>query len=152
MCIRAVIVHQVLHSYCCYQYSTSGTRFPFEMLLTSIPGVRQVEKGEHRRSYDMCMSVARLAGVAPLMMLFVPLLYCANAFEIQRNCGLKLSPVLFKMARPHDTHTRTHTRAPFVAVANQYLEVRLLSYRGGHSFKTLRYDRGTEQQHQTAAW
>ena len=38
----------------------------------------------------------------------VPLLYCADAFEIQRKCGLELSLVVFRMARPYNTHTRAH--------------------------------------------
>ena len=33
------------------------------------------------------MSVARFTGV-------VPLLYCADAFKVQRNCGLEFGPSL----------------------------------------------------------
>ena len=33
---------------------------------------------------------------------------------MHRKCGLGLSLVLFKMACPHDLHTRTHREAPFV--------------------------------------
>ena len=41
----------------------------------------------------------------------VRLLYCADAFEVQRKCWLELSLVVFRIARPHNTHTRTHTSA-----------------------------------------
>ena len=51
-----------------------------------IRGVSQVEKGEHRRSFvyeccgvDMCCTAAEAAAV-------VRLLYCADAFGIQRTC------------------------------------------------------------------
>ena len=38
----------------------------------------------------------------------VPLLYCADAVDIERKCGLKSPLVVFRMARPHNTHARTH--------------------------------------------
>ena len=37
----------------------------------------------------------------------VPLLYCADAFAIQRKSGLELSHVVFRMARPHNAHRHT---------------------------------------------
>ena len=42
------------------------------------------------------MSVARFTGVTATAV--VPLLYCADAFEIQRECALELSLVVFRMA------------------------------------------------------
>ena len=45
----------------------------------------------------------------------VTLLYCADVFEIKSKCGLELS-LVFRMARSQNTHTRTATEAPFVAV------------------------------------
>ena len=103
-----------------------------------------MKKGEHRRSYDMYMSVARFTGVVPLLLLLLLLmlrtaaLYCADAFEIQRKCGLDLSLVVSRMAALplflrlflvptaagpcNDTHAHTrtltnpHAEAPFVAV------------------------------------
>ena len=88
------------------------------------------------------MSVARFAGV-------VSPLNCADAFEIQRKCALELFLVVFKMARPHNTRTRTHAKAPLVAVT----EMKTLKYgycwqlyRGYHNAKSLRYDTGSQQQ------
>ena len=49
----------------------------------------------------MHMSVSRFAGVSPV-------LHCADALEIQSKCGLESSLVVFRMARPHYRHTRTH--------------------------------------------
>ena len=39
----------------------------------------------------------------------VRLLYCAGVVELQRKCGSELSLVVFRIGRPHNTHTRTHT-------------------------------------------
>ena len=59
----------------------------------------------------MYLSVARFAGVVPLLLLLClcSILYCADAFEIQRWCWLELSLVVFRMARPHNTYTHTST-------------------------------------------
>ena len=47
------------------------------------------------------ISLSRFAGA-------VPLLYCADAFEIQRKGRLELSLVAFRMKCPHTAHTGTH--------------------------------------------
>ena len=80
----------------------------------------QVEKGEHRRSYEYerceihwCCNAAAATVVL--------LLYCANALEIQTECELELSLVVFRIVRPHSTLTRTHTEEPFVAVTKRRL-------------------------------
>ena len=59
--------------------------------------------------FPMYTGVGRFTGV-------VPLLYCEDAFEVHGECGLQLSLVVFRMARPHNTHTCPYTDSPFVAV------------------------------------
>ena len=66
-------------------------------------GCRKLKRG--RNTVLMCMSAARFTTMNSV----VPLLYRAGAFEIQRKCGLELCLVVFRMARPHHTHIRTHT-------------------------------------------
>ena len=56
-----------------------------------------------------CIAAAAAAAV-------VPLLYCEDAFEHQRKCGLDLSLVFFRMARPHNTHAHTQKHRAYVAV------------------------------------
>ena len=51
----------------------------------------------------MWMGVARFTGV-------VPLLYCADAFDIQRKRGLDLPLVVFGMARCTRINAHTHTQ------------------------------------------
>ena len=70
----------------------------------------QVVKVEHSRSYvyercdvHWCCTAAAAAAAAT-----VPLLYCADAFEIQRKGRLELSLVAFRMKCPHTAHTGTH--------------------------------------------
>ena len=70
----------------------------------------QVEKREHRRSYVSELCEFRWVHTAGAAAAVVPLPYCADAFDIQRRCGLKLSLVVFRMARPHNTHTHTRRR------------------------------------------
>ena len=74
-----------------------------------VPGMSQVERGNIIRrfyAYDRCE--VRLCCTAAVAV--VPLLYCADACEIQRKCvGWNLFLVdMSRMARPHDTPTRTH--------------------------------------------
>ena len=80
-----------------------------------IPGVSQVGEGEHRRSYDMYMGVARFTGVVPPVLL---LYRCCTARILSkfRRSGLELSLAMSRMVGPHHTPTRTCTEAPFVAV------------------------------------
>ena len=75
------------------------------------------------------MSVARFDGVVPL------LLHCVNAFEVQRKCGLELSLVVFRIACPRNTHTRTHRSTVAWLSQNEDLDVRLLIYHGCHNVK-----------------
>ena len=86
------------------------------MWYIEVPGVSQVEKGEQRRSYVYercevhwcCVAAAAAAVVTPL--------YRADDFEAQRICGLELSLVVFRVTRPHNSHTRAYKEAPPVAV------------------------------------
>ena len=87
-------------------------------------GYRKLKRGN--TGVPMCMRLARFAGVVPLLLLLLLLLLLYDTaatalrecFEIRRECGLEPSLVVFGMARPHNTHTRTHT-APFVAVTKR---------------------------------
>ena len=89
--------------YITIMYTLQGS--PWGCGWLEIPGVSQVERGN--TGVPMYMSVARFTGVVCTSDAVVPLLYCADAFEIQRNCGFDLSLVVFKMVRPHNTHTCT---------------------------------------------
>ena len=95
------------------------TKFPFGMWFwLEVPGVLQVEKREHRRSYDMYKSVARLTGVVPLLLFCTAVVlrgWCLNAKKV----WVGICPSLFRMARPYNTHTRTHIKTPFLAVTKR---------------------------------
>ena len=47
----------------------------------------------------------------------VPLLYCADAFEIQKKCGLESSVVVIRVVAHIRAHA--HREAPFVAVTKR---------------------------------
>ena len=81
----------------------------------------QVEEGSI--GVLMCMSVAKYYHCCVATITVVPLLYCADGFGIYK-CGLELSFVVFRIARPHNRHA--NTESPFVAVTKRRLEVRLL--------------------------
>ena len=83
----------------------------------------------------VCMSLARFAGVAPL-------LYCADVFEIQRKCGAESSLVVFRLESPH-RHTQHRQKHRSQLSQNEDLEIRLLSHHGCHKAKSLRCDTGT---------
>ena len=89
------------------------TRFTFGMWLVDLKswGYRKLRRGS--TGFPVYMSVSGFTGVAPLLLLLL-LLYrcctaCADAFEIQSKRWLELSLVVFRMARPHITHTHRST-------------------------------------------
>ena len=61
------------------------------MVNLKIPGLSQVEKGEHRtQAFFLCIwAYVRFAAVIPLLLLLYRCcwtVFCADAFEIQRKC------------------------------------------------------------------
>ena len=70
------------------------------------------------------MSAARFTGVAPLLLLLLlllllcrSLLYCADAFQFERKCGLEMFHVgMCSGWHAHIIRTHVHTEAPFVSV------------------------------------
>ena len=88
------------------QGSPSGCGLDLER---GTPGVWRAEKGEHRRSHGIYMSVARFTGGVQLLLLFLCQFCTARVLlKLFWRCGLELSLVVFRMARPQNTHARTH--------------------------------------------
>ena len=82
-------------------------------------GCRTLKRGN--TGVPMYTSVARFTCVVPLLLQLRRC--CADAFEIQRKCGLEFVPRwhVFRMARPHNTHTRTHKSTVSQLSRNEYL-------------------------------
>ena len=83
-----------------------------------ITGVSEVENGEHSRSYTSYIYEPTRA--------VCEVRWCCTAavlrgcFRSSKEVWVGIVQVVFRMVRPHNTHTRMHThRAPFVAVTKR---------------------------------
>ena len=79
----------------------------------------EVERGEHRRSYCMLMSVASFTGVVPLLLVVLHCSYTARMrFKFSGSLG-RNGPSLCSEWHAHIIRTHAHTEAPFVAVTKR---------------------------------
>ena len=76
------------------------------------------------------MSVGRIAGVVPPLLLLCRCRAARMLLKFESKCGQELSLVVFRMARPHNAHTRTRPQKhrPWLSQNEQFQVRLLLSY------------------------
>ena len=108
---------------CSCVYNTVVQGSPLRRCSCEIPGVSQVERGETgvHVSYiePILVQYVRFAGAGPLLLLLLHRSCCTMRVLHKINGGVGWNHpgcCVQDGARPHNTHTRIHTEAPFAAV------------------------------------